>query len=264
MAETSTHALACLEVWGGSGSVAQPVELPGLEAWIYSQPWPGSAAGGDLYYLSVCSRGALARIGLADISGHGASANPLADCLRELMRRHINTFDQSVLLRDLNRSFELHCLREVRFASILFLGIYGKAGSGEAGTVVFSNAGQPRPLWYRARHDAWTFLEEATAEPDNVLTDLPLGIIPGTDYRQNVMQLQPGDLLLLYSDGLHEARDPQGRFLGENGLLALAKKIPRETPAAAGEALLAAVRTFRGEGPAQDDETLLVLRRPNS
>jgi sigma-B regulation protein RsbU (phosphoserine phosphatase) len=264
MAETSTHALACLEVWGGSGSVAQPVELPGLDVWIYSEPWPGSAVGGDLYYLSVCSRGALARIGLADISGHGASASPLADCLRELMRRHINTFDQSALLRDLNRSFELNCLREVRFASILFLGIHGQVGAREAGTVVFSNAGQPRPLWYRARENTWTLLEESTAEPENILTNLPLGIIPGTDYQQNVVQLQAGDLLLLYTDGLHEARDLQGRLLGEEGLLALARSIPQESAVAAGKALLAAVRTFRGEGPAQDDETLLVLRRPDS
>jgi sigma-B regulation protein RsbU (phosphoserine phosphatase) len=74
--------------------------------------------------------------------------------------------------------------------------------------------------------------------------------------------LEPGDLLLLYSDGLLEARNPQGELLGEEGLLALAQGVPVDSPRAAGQALLTRVDAFRQEAPGQDDETLLALQRP--
>lgn len=264
MAQEQIHALACLEVWGGNGNMEQEVDLPGLAGWVYSKPFAGSSAGGDLYYLSVCSQGALTRISLADISGHGEKVSQVADCLRGLLLKHINTFDQSDLLHDLNQSFEQQCLRGMRFASLILMGIYGQPGSADAGTVVFSNAGQPSPLWYRARTGSWVYLEQAVARTEAPLTNLPLGIIPGTDYRQNVAKLEPGDLLLLYSDGLLEARNPRGDFLGEDGLLALAQEVPVNSPQLAGQVLLEKVRAFRQDASGQDDETLLALQRPSA
>ncbi len=272
--ETASHNLACMEIWGGNHRVARTVELPGLAGWVYSQPLPGHSNGGDLHYLSVCSQGRLARVGLADVSGHGQAVSGVADCLRTLMREHINTFDQSDLLRSLNRTFQQQCVSGMKFASVILLGIHGRPGEPDSGRMVFSNAGQPRPLWYRSAQKSWEQLKETAAHDEAGLADLPLGIIPGTNYRQSVVQLEAGDLVLLYSDGLlappspplagqaagREVRNPQDELLGEERLLELARTVPVDSPAAAGEALLAEVEKFRQGAPARDDETLLVLQ----
>lgn len=255
------YQLTCLEVWGGNRRVVQPIELPGLAAWVYSNPLAGQDGGGDLHYLSVCGQGRLTRIGLADVSGHGQEVSQVATCLRDLMRKHINTLDQSELLHDLNQSFPQQCLREVKFASIIFLSVYGEPGWPETGRLVFSNAGHPPPLWYRAREKNWERLVETTPHRETEVADLPLGVIPGTDYHQVVVRLEPGDLVVLYSDGLSEARNPQGGLLGEEGLLERARRLPVDSPAAAGEALVAAVGEFRQGVPVRDDETLVVLQR---
>jgi len=255
MPQDQSHALACLEVWGGNGNVEQEVNLPGLAGWIYCKPFASSAAGGDLYYLSVCSQGALTRISLADVSGHGEKVSRVAECLRGLLLKHINTFDQSDLLHDLNQSFEQQCLRGMRFASLILMGIYGQPGSADAGTVVFSNAGQPSPLWHRARQGAWVYLEQAVARTEAPLTNLPLGIIPGTNYRQNVARLKPGDLLVcsIPTDSWKRGI-PAGAFSARTVCWRWRKRF-------LGQALLEKVRGFRQGASGQDDETLLALQR---
>ena len=89
---------------------------------------------------------------------------------------------------------------------------------------------------------------------------LPLGLIPDTDYYQTAVQLTASDLLVLYTDGLTETVDEAVEELGSEGLLELAHAIPVDSPEAAGQALLTAVRALRNGKGAGDDETLLVLQ----
>ena len=89
-----------------------------------------------------------------------------------------------------------------------------------------------------------------------------MGLIPGTDYRQTAVRLCPGDMLALYSDALPESNNANGQELGAAGLEDLAASLPTDSAVTAGEALLEAVRRYRGGLPAEDDETLMVLRRP--
>lgn len=255
MTTPQARPLACLEVWGGNRSLDQEVALPGLDAWLYSRPHPGSTAGGDLYYLSVCDKGALARVSVADVSGHGQSVSRLAERLRELMRKHISTFDQSEFVRELNQAFQYEVSRG-KFATAVLVGLHAPSGQ-----MVLTNGGHPPPLWYRAPENQWLLLEEDAASDGCVVSGLPLGVIPGTDYHQTAVQLQANDLVLLYSDGLLEARNPAGALLNKEGLLELARALPTGSPVAAGRALLAAVAGYRCGTPAQDDETVVALRR---
>ncbi len=253
-----THKLACLEVWGGNREIIQPVELPGLAGWIYSSPLQAGSGGGDVHYLSVCERDALTRIAVADVSGHGHAVSALAEKLRDLMRKHINTWDQSSLMRELNQSFQEE-LRDVKFATVLVLGYY--SGTGQ---LVFTNAGHLPPLWRHAAAGAWDFLEDNTPYAEADITGLPLGLISGTDYLQAAVRVDPGDTLLLYTDALPEARNPAGQELGPDGLLRLAHNLPLGSPEGAGRALLASVDAFRGGATPEDDQTLLILQRqPN-
>ena len=83
--ETTTTApqeLVCWKVWGGNGQVDAPISIPGLRGQLYSRPC-GSDRGGDVYYLSACGSGALARLCIADVTGHGSSVATFSAWLEE-------------------------------------------------------------------------------------------------------------------------------------------------------------------------------------
>jgi serine phosphatase RsbU (regulator of sigma subunit) len=67
----------------------------------------------------VCSSGTISRFALADVSGHGQSSSMVAQLLRELILKHINTWDQSELMRELNASLRSERERE-QYATVLF------------------------------------------------------------------------------------------------------------------------------------------------
>ena len=101
---------------------------------------------------------------------------------------------------------------------------------------------------------------ESTPYSKEIL-DLPLGLIAGTSYSQTAVQLEVGDLLLLYTDGINESCDESGQQLGLDRLLSIARSLPTESAAAAGQGLLSAIQRFRGAAPAADDETVVALQR---
>jgi sigma-B regulation protein RsbU (phosphoserine phosphatase) len=248
------HRLACLEVRGGNHLATYLAELPGLSGWVSCHPLQPSSRGGDVYYMSACSRGVIARVVLADVAGHGDEVSTAADRLRDSLRQHVDQWDQSILIRQLN-DIILTGAEMSPYATAFLASFY--TGSGE---LLFTNAGHVPPLWYRAGAQEWAFLSESTPLSKEIV-DLPLGLIPGTSYSQTAIQLQPGDLLVLYTDGISEASDESGTQLGLEGLLSIAWNLPTESPAAAGKALLAAVARFRGAAPAADDETVFALQR---
>ena len=256
--ETEIYRMACLEVMGGNQAASYEAELPGLDAWISCRPLLPATRGGDLYYLSVCSKGSISRITLADVSGHGEGVSTLAERLRDSLREHADHWDQSALVRQLNDSF-LKISTDGKFATAVLLGHYV-----DTGEMLFTNAGHPPPLWYRAAVREWMFLEEETPYSKEI-ADLPLGIIPGTAYTQAAVQLEPGDLLLLYTDGIVESRNDRGEQVGLGGLLEMARGLPRGSASDAGAALVQAVTRYRGSAAATDDETVVALhRRPRS
>ena len=130
------------------------------------------------------------------------------------------------------------------------------------GTMLFVNAGHPRPLFYSARQDRWTLLDDQApccADQCPGIRNLPLGVIAETAYSQFAVKLAKGDLAVIYTDSLIEATDASGRQLGEPGLLALAREHCTGEPDVVGRRLLEAVAAYRGGDPADDDLTLIVL-----
>ena len=251
------YRLACLELRGGNRAAVYEVELPGLDAWVSCRPLHPATRGGDLYYLSVCSQGSISRITLADVAGHGETVSALAEHLRDALREHADHWDQSALIRQLNDSF-FRISTEGKFATAILLGHYV-----DTGEMLFTNAGHLPPLWYRSAAKEWSLLQEETPYSKEI-ADLPLGIISGTAYTQTAVQLEPGDLLLLYTDGIIESCNDQGEQLGLDGLLETARALRVESAAEAGASLLEAVARFRGQTAAADDETVVALyRRPH-
>jgi sigma-B regulation protein RsbU (phosphoserine phosphatase) len=130
--------------------------------------------------------------------------------------------------------------------------------------MLFTNAGHLPPLWYRSATREWSLLQEETPYSQEV-ADLPLGIISDTAYTQAAVQLDPGDLLLLYTDGIIESRDDHGEPLGLDGLLEMSRGLRGESASEVGTALVEAIARFRGSAVATDDETVVAIyRRPRS
>jgi len=261
--------LACFELWGGNTRTNHAVELPGLVGWVHSDPLEldgatidGAAGrlagepadgGGDVHYFSVCSQGRVSRIALADVAGHGGSASGVAKRLRGVLQRHTDNWDQSALMRELNDAFLAGSV-DFQYATAAVLGFYV-----ETGELLFSNAGHPPGLWYRAQADTWHLLQDSTPYAVEI-AGLPLGIIPGTSYSQTAVRLGVGDLVILYTDGITEATDAVGNQLGSQGLVEIARSLPVGSPEETARALVAGVDAFRGPEPRQDDATVVVLR----
>lgn len=246
--------MQCMEVWGGNAAIDNGVVMPGLDAWVYAKPYQEQAAGGDIHYVSSCATGRIIRLLVADVSGHGAEVADVAVTLRTLMRRFINYIDQSKLIRGLNTEFTR--LSEMnRFATAVVATYWSPTDE-----LFISNAGHPRPLWYRARTQSWHVLDNK-ASPDAGLSNIPLGIAEPTTYDQMKVRLGPGDLVLIYTDALVEAKGADKRLLGEAGLLDVIRTLDVSRPELFIGSLLGEIRQRTGMDFG-DDVTALLLR-PN-
>ena len=247
------YVLVCNEVWGGNRGVIRTVRLPSLVAWVASVPINEGEGGGDLHYMSVCDHDLISRVALADVSGHGRDVNAVTQTLRRLMRKNINAWDQADFMRGLNDTFGQD--GNHTYATAIVLSFHRVTGR-----LAFSNAGHLPPLWYHAAEQAWGWLEEGTDPQAKKMSGLPVGLIPGSDYRQTVVTLKSSDFLVLYTDGITDAENGTGQDLGREQLLEWARQAPVDSPSALGEDLLQRLELFRG-GLRNDDETLLVLQR---
>lgn len=251
----ASHAMQCMEVWGGNIAAESGISVHGIDAWLYSQPYHGEASGGDIHYVSMCGQGRIARFVLADVAGHGVAVSDIAVHLRTLMRKHVGMPDQTRFARALNRVFG-RLSRDGIFATAALATYFAPTDE-----LIACLAGHPRPLWYHASSGEWSLLSHEHGSGTTSSGGLPLGIIHPTEYQQFAVTLGMGDLVVLYSDGLMETGGPNGRSIGEEGLVALARAISGTDPATFGRSLIAAVDAEFGWQPGTrgDDLTVLVL-----
>jgi sigma-B regulation protein RsbU (phosphoserine phosphatase) len=243
----------CMEIWGGNRAEENAIGTPGLDIWVFSEPYHADDRGGDVHYISLCGGGIITRLIVADVSGHGEAVAEFSDALRTLMRRNINTKSQKGLVRAINRQFtELAELR--RFATAIVATYLATNDS-----LAICNAAHPRPIWYRADSKTWTVLDHQAAKSSQTAMNLPFGIDETSSYDQFLVKLGLDDLVIFYTDALTEAMDSSNAMLGEDGLLAIARTLDVGSPERIGSALLAKVRDHRAGVAADDDLTIVVL-----
>lgn len=221
---------------------SRPLAVGGWE--IRGHVEPASDVGGDAYDYFMGEGGRLC-FAIGDVSGKGVPAALLMSNVQASLRafcdgreaipgaiRHINTS----VARSANGKFVT-----------LFYGELDPGGT----RLRFVNAGHNYPLLRRADGSV-EYLKEG---------GLPLGLFDGTDYVEGETAFGAGDALLLYSDGVTEARDAAGRDYGDDRLLALWGSLGTHAPAEAIERLMSDVVAFRGDAPQSDDITLVTLGR---
>jgi Stage II sporulation protein E (SpoIIE) len=251
--------LGCTEVWGGNKRADKTVKLPGMTGLIHSKPVEPATMGGDVYYLSACDNHLLARVVLADVAGHGEAVGATALQLHKLLKKHINAFDQSALMREINEAFSSKKGGSVQYATAVVLTYYSRTG-----LLLFVNAGHPPTLWYHADQKTWDWLHERTPHAMRAIEGVPLGLIHGTEYEQTAVRLAAGDVLVLYTDGITECTDQTREELGYEGLLEILRSLPIEPSIATAGALVEAVQRFRGPTPCCDDQSIVVLQQTDA
>lgn len=248
--------LQCLEVWGGNRVTNEVIHAADIAIALHARPYADSTEGGDIHYISACSSDSLIRIALADVSGHGDAIGQLARGLQHLMRENIETVDHTDFVRNLNEEFA-KLSTGGNFATALVSAYYKPDN-----TLILCNAGHPPPFHYDASADTWSALDASAGKTDPGISDVPLGVIEGTTYSQIAITLNPGDRVVMYSDSLMESSNAAGQQLQPDGLINLIKNLPKEDGQALCEATVGAVSAYRGNAPAEDDESVLVIWRP--
>ena len=239
-----------MEVWGGNRSVDSGVIMPGLDAWLFSQPCQNQAAGGDVHYVSASDGGQAVRMVVADIAGHGARVADAGARLRLLMRRHISHENQLKVVRSLNREFTAS-------ANGVFATAVVMTFDPSSNRLLVSNAGHPPPLWYQSSRQRWTLLEpKAAADAGGI----PWGIEHESAYEEFHAPLEVGDIVLCYTDALTEAKDADGELLGSAGLLRVVEMIGKVKPSQLIPRLLMEISRYDAQYASRDDVTCLTIR----
>ena len=120
------------------------------------------------------------------------------------------------------------------------------------GELTYVNAGHNPPLYYHAADNHMAELSR---------TGVALGIIDTFRYEQRTLKLDPGDFVVLYTDGITEAIDPKGEFFGEERLTRIVDQERNSTAVEIVAALQSALHDFTAGAPPSDDITMVVLKR---
>jgi len=190
-----------------------------------------------------------------DVSGHGIPAALLSASLsRSLVpgggpgvAAAADFLDPARFLADLNRQLGDPDAESEHFATV----VYGTVNKS-SGEVRVALAGHPLPIVLRHRG------EVEHLKPGG----LPVGMFPDVTYESQQLRLDPGDRLILYSDGVTECQNAQGETFGDAQLRAVTTSSARHASPALTEALGVSLREWRGASDFEDDISVLVLERP--
>jgi sigma-B regulation protein RsbU (phosphoserine phosphatase) len=224
-----------------------PAEVPQLPGWDFAARWkPARQVAGDYYDFIAQPDGCFGLV-IADVTDKGMPAALFMAFTRSIVRASLDGVRSPA--EGLERANRLICA-ESPFAFFVTI-FYGELDPA-SGQFNYVNAGHNPPL----------LLRQAAAHPEPLVrTSMPLGIDPDLSYAQATVNLAPGDLLLMYTDGVTEARDPQGEQYGQARLEA---SLSGRRGAASLE-LLAGLEqelsAFVAGAMVEDDITLVAVRR---
>ena len=217
-----------------------PQELPSLDSWCVSAYYqPARAVGGDFYDFIYLSDGKVGFI-VADVTDKGVPAALVMATTRSLLRAAAERLESpgavlartnDVLVKEIPPKMFVTC-----FYAIL---------DPQTGHLRYANAGHDVSYRYTAKG-----VLELRA------TGMPLGLMPGMQYEEKEATLRPGEYVLLYSDGLVEAHNPQGEMFGFPRLQELLASHPDADTL--NDFLLDQLAEFTGQSWEQEDDVTLV------
>jgi serine phosphatase RsbU (regulator of sigma subunit) len=218
-------------------------KAPGIEA--FGMTRPANTVGGDFYDILTLPDGRVL-LSLGDVAGKGSPAALLMALLLAMMRTLVDEgFEGADLVARLNVQIGKHAPR-TRFVT-LFVAVLNPT----TGQMTYVNAGQNPPLLRRGKGD----YERLRAG------GMALGMFEDATYTAGTVDLDPGDVLVMYSDGITEAENTFDQPFDESGVQSVVDGEEWASAKELGWALFAAVETHSQERRLLDDLTVLVARR---
>jgi serine phosphatase RsbU (regulator of sigma subunit) len=209
---------------------------------------PVRSVGGDYYDFLPLEDGR-AGIAVGDVSGKGLSAALLMASLQATLRSFASRPGGGAreVVAETNR--QMCALTETTRFVTLFWAVYDERGR----ELTYVNAGHNYPMLFRESSNG--------GEPERLASDGPVvGLFPAASWAERRLRLSPGDLLVLFTDGIPEAENARGVEFGEARLAALVAAHRHMPAAALCETILREVASFLGPTSPQDDLTVLVAR----
>ncbi len=218
--------------------IVQGYELQGISFSCYE-------IGGDYYDFIERADGRLV-VALGDVSGKGTAAALLMSSLHAAV--HAQAASHSTLVETITavNKYLAENIPSNRFVTLFYAELDPKSGS-----LSFVNAGHNPPLIV---HESGTVEHLAAG-------GLPLGIIPHAEYREGRTQLQHGDVLVIYSDGVSEAVSPSGEEFGPERLYDVVAQNLKASASGIRDRIESALTKFAQGTPANDDITLVIVKR---
>ena len=238
--------------------LCQPVTIHQVSFdWFFQ---PSRILGGDMFGYQAIDEENVSFFQL-DVAGHGISSALFSFSLNNIMLEtsgrssvvkeiidkppHCRVRSPEKVLASLNRRFQAS-----PEAMSYFTIVYGVINS-RTGTVIYSRAGHPPPVWLHAQANA--------IEPVIGAGGVPIGMMPSMDYECSTIQLQPGDRLFLYSDGVTECENSSGEQFGEKRLLTCLQDSFSDNLNEVVQRVEKSVRDWNLSETFEDDVTYLVL-----
>ncbi len=220
----------------------QPPRIPGLNVAAFSRP--AQIVGGDYFDFVPFKDGSQGFV-MADVSGHGVSAGMLMTSLQTAFHTLVPVLDTPLEVLERINHLYIHNINFTTFVTIFF----GKLDPATR-MLTYANAGHNSAYLLRADGS------EELLHP----TGPAIGLMEGFLVHAEQVQLEPGDTLVLYTDGVTEAADRNGTQLGIDGLA----KVVRDNVASTAEQLiqrvLRAVNTFTDGIQPVDDTTMVIAK----
>ena len=228
-----------------------PDELPSFSGWQMSVTLlPARETSGDFFDWIRLSNGYLGIL-IADVADKGVGAALYMALTRTLIRTYAIEFDDDPHPEDVFFAVNGRLLQDAR-ANLFVTAFYGILDP-TTGILTYSNAGHNPPLLIKAQGERNIYLLGQTG--------MPIGVDEDEIWTLETTQIMPGDVLILYTDGIPDAINSEGEFFLDKRLLEVAIEAQKLPASEIQEYILNRVQDFVGQVPQFDDITLMVLVR---
>ena len=206
--------------------------------------------GGDYYDFLEVGNPAEGKIGVVvgDVSDHGIPSALLMATVRALIRQRCSSFGKiDQVVSDVNRQLAADVKDSGRFMTLFYTEIDKPNNS-----IRWVSAGHEPAMVYNPATDSFNDL--------NGSNNLPLGVFEDAEFEEKNRELVPGQVIIIATDGIWEARNPDGNMFGKDRIYQIIRQNASASANEIQNAVLESLEGFRKETKLEDDLTLVVIK----